>query len=134
MKTKSSTPILLTLLLLLGYFGTMAQKTSFDNIFTIELRNSGPLVKENVITGYYMFYKVDKVDKNTNAYLLRILDQNLNEVAKKEMNDSKTLFLQEASSDGQGILLKFYDTQKKQVILRKFNSDLKMENIPPIQL
>ncbi len=90
-----------------------AQEKSFNDIMSINLRNMGPIVKDNAVTGYYMFYKVDKVDRKTNTYKLKILDQDLNEVNSKKITDTKYLYLLEGAYNGNAIMLKFYDYKKR---------------------
>lgn len=126
MKNKS---LLLSLILLLKiYEPSYAQNKTFSDVLEVNLRNFNAIIKDNEVKGYYAFYKVDKVDKNSNAYMLQILDQNLNEVAKKDIVDSKYLYLQEAAFDGNSIMLKFYEAKLKQLILKKFSTKGEFES------
>lgn len=125
----------LTLLLALAIVANLnAQKVSFDDVLTIELKNMGSIIKNNEVTGYFMFYKVDKVDRKNNAYLLRILDANLNEVSSDKITESKYFSLKEASYDGQSILLKFFDLKDKQVVFYQYdqNAKVKMKKTFPL--
>ena len=104
-----------------------AQKVSFDDVLSVELKNMGSIIKNNEVTGYFMFYNVDKVDRNTNTYLLRILDVNLNEVSSDKINESKHFSLREASYNGQTIMLKFYDRKEKEVIFYQYDQNAKVK-------
>lgn len=93
----------------------LGQKKEFQDIMTVKLRDSGPIIEGNDVKGYYMFYQTDKVDRKTNAYQLSILDQNLNEVGSRRIEESKYISLLEGSYNEKSILLKFYDAKEKQV-------------------
>jgi hypothetical protein len=121
-------------LLLAPVFNLQAQKASFGSVMAIEIRNMGPIIQDNEVKGYYAFYKVDKVDRKTNEYLLKILDPNLTEIASKKMEDSKDLYLQEGTYDGEFIMLSFFEAKKKQVILKKFSQKAELISSKIIQL
>ncbi len=58
------------------------------------LVNSGVMMNsENSVDGYYFFYEVDKVSKTEREFLIKILDQNLNEILNKSLIESKNTFL-----------------------------------------
>jgi len=118
---------LFLLLLALLSTGAYGQKVSFEDVLTIELKNMGTIVKDNEVNGYFLFYKVDKVDRNTNAYLLRILDANLNEVSSNKITESKYFSLKEASYDGQSIMLKFYDIKEKVAVFYLYDQNAKLK-------
>jgi hypothetical protein len=99
-----------------------AQKVSFDDVLNISLKNSGPIFSESQVAGYYFFYKVDKVDKKTNEFLLKILDANLNEVASKSLIESKQLYLLEGSFNNETIMLKFLNRKTNELVYKEFDS------------
>ncbi|WPP51142.1 DUF6770 family protein [Catalinimonas niigatensis] len=99
----------------------LAQKKDFSDFLTVKLRNMGPIIKGNEVKGYYMFYQTDKIDRKTNVYQLRILDQNLNEVGNREIIESRYLTLLEGSFNEQSILLKFYDVKEKQLKFHQYD-------------
>lgn len=105
-----------------------AQKKTFDDVLSIELRNTGPILKSDEVTGYFMFYKLDKVDRKTNAYLLRILDANLNEVGSHKIKESQDFHLQEAAYDGASIMLKFYDFKDKQASFYMYDGSAQLKS------
>ncbi len=98
-----------------------AQKTSFNDVMRVKLRNMGPIIKDKQVNGYYLFYKVDKVDRKTNSYKLQILDQNLESIATKKINDTKYLYLLEGSYNGNAIMLKFYDSKERIVKYKMYD-------------
>ena len=52
-----------------------AQTYSLENIKKDYTRGSGPIVKNNQVSGYYFFNFIDKKDKKTNNYRLSITDR-----------------------------------------------------------
>src|SRR4026209_2703308 len=88
-------------LMLIGSLGLQAQnKLSIDKVYSTYLRNSGAIMENNQIKGYFFLYQSDKIDRNTNEYTLQILDQNLNKVKDIKFEDSKKLNLLEAAYNG----------------------------------
>jgi len=86
------------IVLLIGLIGitTSAQEHTLDKITRFKVRNSGALMdKENDVDGYYFFYKVDKLKKGQREFAIRILDNNLNEIAKKSIIAHKRTILAE---------------------------------------
>jgi len=116
---------LLLIVLLLGTaLSSHAQKVSFDDVLSIQLRNMGPILEDNQVKGYYMFYKVDKVDRKNNAFLLRILDENLRDVAKKRFVNSKHTVLTEAAYNGKAFLFSFLDAKEKVLKLTTYDKEM----------
>lgn len=101
---------------------TFAQKKTFEGVLEMTIKNSGTILKDNQVKGYYFFYKTDKVDRKTNSYLLQILDENLNEVKKYVMEDSKYLNLLEASYNDVSLAFQFTDLKKKVLLTRIFDT------------
>ncbi len=66
-------------------------KLSIDNVYSVTLRNSGSIIENEEIKGYYFFYQSDKIDKRTNEYTLQVLDANLNKLKDIKFQDSKKL-------------------------------------------
>ena len=116
------------LLILISSIGAFAQKASFENALRVQLRNTGAIVDNNEVKGYYMFYMTDRVDKNTNSYLLRILDANLNEIGSQKIKDTKYLFLQEGAFNGNTIMLKFYEAKERKLVFRRYDNTAKLIN------
>ncbi len=87
--------------LFLSASGLFAQaKLSIDKVYTAYLRNSGTIMANSQIKGYFFLYQSDKIDKHTNEYTLQILDENLNKVRKIKFEDSKKLSLLESAYNG----------------------------------
>jgi hypothetical protein len=126
MKTLLKSVFLTALALMMLWFNGLAQTKSLGGVLKVRLRSSGEIVEKNEIKGYYYFYKTDKVDSKTNAYEIKILDANLNDVASEKVVGSKYLYLVEASYNGNNFLFKFYDAKERQVFLQLHDKSGKM--------
>jgi hypothetical protein len=102
-------------------------KLSIDNIRSIYLRNTGPIIANEEIKGYFSFYQSDKIDKHTNEYTLQILDENLNKVKSIKFTDSKNIALLESSYNGSDIMFMFYDSDQKLLDYRVYAMDGKQK-------
>lgn len=134
MKANSILVFCLSLLLLAGYYPAQAQKLKLDDVMTVEVRGTGPIIKGNEVQGYYMFYQLDRADRKNNNYRIVFLDQNLTKLAQKDFTGSKYLYLQEASFDGEFVMLKFYEAKERLVELRKYDASAVMKSKKVITL
>ena len=105
--------LLIAAILCAGISAVAQGKLSIDKVYAAYLRNSGSIMENNQIKGYYFLYQSDKIDKHTNEYTLQILDQNLNKVKDIKFEDSKKVSLLEAAYNGStlGFLFKNEDTK-----------------------
>lgn len=113
---------LIYLCLIIGLSTTsFSQTASFDDILSIQLRDMGVIKNGTSISGYFMFYEIDKVDRKNRKFLLNILDENLNIVAKKNIINSKHTDLVDAAFNNQHIMLKFYDAREKTYSFKSYD-------------
>lgn len=113
---------------LLGHTQMHAQsKSTIDNIKAVSLRNTGPIIANEEIKGYFSFYQSDKIDKHTNEYTLQILDENLNKVKSFKFTDSKNIALLESSYNGADIMFMFYDSENKMLDYRVYGMEGKQK-------
>lgn len=125
------------LLVLLGCLtigNLQAQKITYEDVLEIQLRNSGPIISDKTVTGYYFFYKVDKIDRKTNEYKLVILDANLNEGATKKIIGTRYLTLQEAAFNGKELMFKFLDAKEKQFEFHRYNAKAELVSKKVIEM
>ena len=113
------------LLLMLFTYSLSAQSKVFDDIRSVKLRDMGTIMNGNDVSGYFVFYEVDKVDRKNRKFLLQILDENLETVAKKTIVKSKHVELADAAFNNQHIMLKFFDPKEKTYSFKSY--DLKGE-------
>lgn len=103
-----------------------AQSITLEKISSFRRKNSGVIKDHQGVKGYYFFYKKEKIDSKMNVYILKIVDENLNEIASKEITDSKHLILQAGSFNGNVIMLKFFDRKKRELSFRSFTTEGKL--------
>lgn len=119
-----------TFLLLAAFFcqsGLAQSKLSIENVRSAYVRNSGPIVANEEIKGYFVFYQSDKVDRKNNEYTLQILDENLNKVKDVQFVDSKNIQLLESSYNGSDIMFQFFDSDQKMFDYRVYGVDGKQK-------
>jgi len=104
---------LLLLAVLYAHEGLAQSKTSIENVVSVYLRNSGPIIDNEEIKGYFLFYQSDKVDRKTNEYTLQILDENVNKVKSIKFTDNKNIQLLESAYNGSDIMFMFFDSDQK---------------------
>ena len=105
---------LICLFLLLGSLGwqTFAQTRKFENVMKMSVRNTGYIMEKDVLVGYYVFYKVDKVDRKTEAFKLELLDNNLGVVKSIDIQRPKNSVLLEMEYNGKAFIMSFFDGKK----------------------
>lgn len=108
--------------------GLFAQnKLSIDKVYSAYLRNSGAIMENNQIKGYFFLYLSDKIDKHTNEYTLQILDQNLNKVRDIKFEDSKKLSLLESAYNGSSLSFLFKNGEDKTLDMKIYDIDGKLK-------
>ncbi len=116
--------IQVTIAFILGALCVHAQnKLSVDKVYSTYLRNSGTIIENKQIKGYFFLYQSDKIDKHTNEYTLQILDENLNKVKDIKFQDSKKLNLLEASYNGNSLAFLFKNGENETLDMRVYNID-----------
>src|SRR5258705_556342 len=114
--------------ILMGSLGLQAQNTlSIDKVYSTYLRNSGTIMENKQIKGYFFLYQSDKIDKHTNEYTLQILDENLNKVKEIKFEDSKKLSLLEAAYNGSSLAFLFKNGNDKTLDMKVYDLDGKLK-------
>ncbi len=108
---------------------TQAQnKITFDNVRQTYIRNSGQIMDGEELKGYFSFYITDKKDRKTNAYMIQILDNNLNKVKEIEFEDDKDIRILESSYNNSAIMFLFYNSSEKTLEYRAYGFDGKVKS------
>jgi hypothetical protein len=102
-------------------------KLSIDKVYSAYLRNSGTIMENNQIRGYFYLYLSDKIDRKTNEYTLQILDENLNKVQDIKFQDSKDVNLLEASYNGGSLAFLFKNSNEKTLDMKIYGLDGKLK-------
>lgn len=104
--------ILLAFLISALSFG---QTKVLDDLIDFEMKNSGVLMDaDKNVDGYFFFYEVAKLKKGKREYAVKILDNNLNEVANKTYVSGKRTELVEVKFNNQAVGMLFNDTRERQ--------------------
>lgn len=102
-------------------------KLSIENVHAAYLRNSGTIMENNQIKGYFFLYQSDKIDRQTNEYTLQILDQNVNKVIDIKFEDSKQLSLLEAAYNNSSLAFLFKNNDNKTLDLKIYTIEGKLK-------
>ncbi|WP_055435123.1 DUF6770 family protein [Lacinutrix algicola] len=111
-------------LLLLCFIGIVsnAQQKSLNEITSFKIKNSGPLMdKNNDVDGYYFYYQVDKLKKGKREYAIKMLDNNLNEIATKSYIDDKKTVLADSKFNNQALMFAMVNLKERQYKLVSFD-------------
>jgi len=109
-------------LILIAVIGN-AQKLSIENVYKMTLRNSDAIRQGSEVKGYYFFYISDKIDKHTNEYTLRILDDNLKLLKDIKFQDSKDVSILESSFNGTDLIFLLYNKEQKTFEYQVYGAD-----------
>ncbi|HWJ26763.1 MAG TPA: DUF6770 family protein, partial [Flavisolibacter sp.] len=100
-----------------------AQSFSIDNVRKAALRTSDAIKEGTDVKGYYIFYVSDKIDKRTNEYTLRILDNNLKVLKDIKFQDSKDVTILESSFNGTDLIFLLYNEKEKTFEYQVYGAD-----------
>ncbi|MFL5741067.1 MAG: DUF6770 family protein [Flavisolibacter sp.] len=98
-------------------------KLSIDKVYNVTLKNSGTIIANEQIKGYYFLYQSDKIDKKTNEYTLQIVDENLNKLKDIKFQDSKDIVLLESAFNGTAMSFAFFNDKEKTLEYRLYGMD-----------
>ena len=113
---------LVLLLLIFNQCISYSQSETFDDILNVQIRNVGTIEHDGDVTGHYIFYKTEKIDKKTYSYKLAILNQDLLLIKNIEKIGSKSLVLLECVYNGNAILMKYLDRSTKEFEFEIYDS------------
>jgi hypothetical protein len=105
--------------------GLSAQNLSKTGVVKMNIRSTGPIIQNEQIKGYYLFYLVEKQDKKNYNYLLSIYDENLREINSVNIVRPKTFVLVEGAFNGEVFGFLFYDTREKSAEMIAYDRTLK---------
>jgi len=104
---------LLGICFLLAGFSTIAQNVTLTDVGKFKLRNSGNIEENGEIRGYYAFYKVERTSRKMNAYMLQVLNENLQSTVKTTIERSKYHYLIDVGYNGSVFFLYFYNYKER---------------------
>lgn len=111
---------ILTLLLFVGL--TNAQQKKLNEITSFKVKNSGSFIDKNKdVDGYYFYYEVDKLKKGKREYAIKMLDNNLNDIATKSYIDDKNTILANSKFNNQALMFAMVNVKEKNYKLVTFD-------------
>lgn len=116
----------LLLLLLLCCINLFAQ-LKIENVYSVKLRNSGAIITNGEVKGYYLFYQSDKISKEMNEYTLQVVDENLNKVQDIKFKENKAVLLLEASFNGNSLAFLFRNGERNTLDMKIYGLDGKLK-------
>lgn len=116
---------ILTVVLAMTVFGLSAQNFTKTGIAKIQLKNSGSIVTDNQVKGYYFFYQLEKKDRKNNHYLLSVYDENLREINSIDIVKPVSYALVDGAFNGEAFGFMFYDVKKKSAEFIAYDRTLK---------
>jgi len=91
-----------------------AQEKVLNDITSFEVKNSGTFLDENNdVDGYYFFYELDKLKKGKREYAVKILDNDLNEIASKSYIGDKDDMLIQSKFNNQTLMFAILNLEEK---------------------
>lgn len=104
--------------ILLAFFITMltvelsAQEMTLEKIRQFRIRNSGAIVENNTLKGYYYFYMKEHEDSKTNIYTVSLYDDNLNKALTFDIKKPRAVRLLEVVYNSNAFMLIFYNNRE----------------------
>ena len=98
-----------------------AQDAKLSDILNVRLSDSGTLLTDGEVRGYYFMYQVESSNKDNDAYELRIHDVNLNLLKKKTVSVPESYILISLIYNGSSIAIKFLDTKEKMYVFKGYS-------------
>ena len=113
--------ILLIIALQLAQFNSYSQIKLKDMKLSYTIKNSGKIINNGIIQGFYMFYTIDKpVDGKINCGI-DITDEEANVIRSFEFQASSSLRLIESAYSNNELCFKFLDIKAKALYFKIFN-------------
>lgn len=104
---------LLTAALFVLFSGVLfAQTASVQNVLNIKnAQQTGKIIENNKLVGYYIFYFKEKNDSKTTTYEIELFDDNFNRVHSFELTRPKGTSLMEMVYNGDAFMLFFFNKE-----------------------
>ncbi len=101
-----------------------AQNLSRTGVAKIKVQNTGVIMKQGLVKGYYYFYNVEKKDKKNSSYLLSVVDENLREVNSINIIRPTNYILIESAYNEKAFVFMFFDPKKRSTELISYDNSL----------
>jgi len=99
-------------LMILFAIESNGQSTTIENVLDIKSkRQTGAIIEEGNIIGYYVFYFKEKEDRKNSTYEIEIFDNNYNSLRTTEITRPKKTILREVTFNGEAFVMEFFDSK-----------------------
>ncbi len=106
---------------------SIAQNLQKTNVLKMTRRNMGEILSpDGSVKGYYFFYNVESKKKDSNEYLLEVLDENLRLINSIDLVRQRSVSLIEADYNGQAFVFLFYNPKMNKSELLSYDLNLKL--------
>jgi hypothetical protein len=108
------------------------KKLNFGDVSSAKLISSGDIMRDNKITGYYVFVFKELVNKDTSRYGLQIFDENINKIREYGFNDVPNVYLMDAAANDSTTAFLFRNaSQQMELKILDAAGNLKLSYIKP---
>ncbi|MBX2844672.1 MAG: hypothetical protein KTR13_00545 [Saprospiraceae bacterium] len=101
--------------LIAGFFilPTQAQNFDFSDVVDFQYRGAGSITNKNEVQGYFIFFEKDRLSEDSTEFIVKILDQNLNELTEKTITAEPSTGIESVLFNGKSLMIKqFYPADK----------------------
>lgn len=116
---------LFILLLTICSLNAVAQSLSQASVKTVKLRDSGSIIQNGQVKGYFNFYNLEKKDRKNNNYLLSVTDENLREINSVNIVRPNSYLLVDGVFNENSFGFLFYDVQEGSIEMIAYDKALK---------
>ncbi|MBL0742976.1 DUF6770 family protein [Chryseolinea lacunae] len=118
------------LLCLIGCLWQTATAQTLSKTVTgdVKVRNTGAILQNGQVKGYYTFYNLEKQDRKNNNYMLSVTDENLREINSVNIVRPNSYLLMDASFNGEAFGFLFYDMRERTLEIIGYDRTLKETN------
>src|SRR6187402_424149 len=102
-----------------------AQNLTKNGVLRMTIRNTGTIIRNNQVAGYYYFVRVDKNDRQNQNFILSVYDENLREIKSIDIVRPNSTVLIDGAFNGEAFAFLFYDSRSKTVELNSYDQTLK---------
>lgn len=113
---------------------TYSQEKIISQVGGFRLKNSGVIKTDENISGYFNFYKVDKLKKGQVEYAINIIDENLNDIATKSFICDKNTSLKESSYNNQSLIFQLFNEKENFFRLVTFDNKANLKDDIKIEI
>lgn len=98
-----------------------AQVRTFSDISKLDFRNSGAIYEDRAVIGYFFYYSFGKAKRGKQNFVLRIVDENLQDVNSETILEYKHTRVVGGFFNGKFICIKLYEDYLEQLTLLFFD-------------